>query len=190
MTLHNVLDFAKEVMNQSINDGDIAIDATAGKGSDTLFLARRVGESGKVYSFDIQKEALDQTSQLLHHHQLDNRVTLFQQGHEQANSLIPVEEQARLKTVVFNLGYLPGGNKQITTQTNTTVQAVSDFLDMLPSGGLLVVVVYHGHEEGKKEKEALETYSTQLNQQQVQVLRYEFVNQVNRPPFLLLFQKR
>ncbi|WP_348639432.1 tRNA (mnm(5)s(2)U34)-methyltransferase [Salibacterium salarium] len=123
-------------------------------------------------------------------HQLDHRVTLLQQGHEQANNLIPSDERGRLKAVVFNLGYLPGGNKDITTQTNTTIQAITDFLDMLPNGGLVAVIVYHGHEEGKKEKDALEMFANTLPQQNVQVLRYEFVNQVNRPPFLLTFEKR
>lgn len=121
---------------------------------------------------------------------MDHRVTLLQQGHEQANNLIPSDERGRLKAVVFNLGYLPGGNKDITTQTNTTIQAITDFLDMLPNGGLVAVIVYHGHEEGKKEKDALEMFANTLPQQNVQVLRYEFVNQVNRPPFLLTFEKR
>ncbi|WP_233275828.1 class I SAM-dependent methyltransferase [Salibacterium aidingense] len=190
MTLPTVLTFVKEWMKRSLKDGDIAVDATAGNGKDTLYLAQCVGESGKVYSFDIQHEALEKTSRLLENHQLHQRVTLLNDGHENAALRIPENEHTKVKTVIFNLGYLPGGNKAITTRTETTLQAITLLLERMKSGALIMVVVYPGHQEGKREKEELEVYANGLPQQEVQVLRYEFINQVNDPPFLLIFEKR
>ncbi|MGY4689158.1 class I SAM-dependent methyltransferase [Salibacterium sp. K-3] len=190
MTLPNVLTFAKEWIERSLEDGDTAIDATAGNGKDTLHLARCVGGTGSVYSFDIQKQALKQTKQLLIDHHLLERTILVPEGHENAASRIPEDSRQKLKTAVFNLGYLPGGDKTVTTRAETTIQAVSGLLDIMKSGSLIFVVVYPGHPEGKIEKDRLEAYASELSQKKVQVLRYEFMNQVNNPPFLLIFEKR
>ncbi|SFM08474.1 class I SAM-dependent methyltransferase [Salibacterium qingdaonense] len=190
MTIPDVLAFAKEWMGRVLENGDTAIDATAGTGRDTLHLAHCVGSSGHVFSFDIQTEALEQTKQRLEQHQLHERTTLINKGHENAAAQIPSEHREKLKAAVFNLGYLPGGDKTITTRTETTIQAISQLLDIIKSGGLLFVVVYPGHPEGRMEKDKLEEYAAALPQRDIQVLRYEFMNQVNQPPYLFIFDKR
>ncbi|MFB4163095.1 class I SAM-dependent methyltransferase [Alteribacillus sp. JSM 102045] len=190
MILPGILPFVRELIDRCLTEGDIAVDATAGNGLDTLYLAKKVGDSGKVYSFDIQLAAIEKTKARLKEHHLAHRVSLIQNGHEQAVTCIPKEELTLLKAAVFNLGYLPSGDKSITTKGETTIQAVSQLLEIMQSGALIILVIYHGHEEGKKEKQKVETFSAQLDQREVQVLRYEFMNQVNNPPFIIALEKK
>ena len=56
--------------------------------------------------------------------------------------------------------------------------------------GLLILVIYHGHEGGKEEKDAVLNYVTQLDQKEYHVLQYQFINQKNDPPFVIAIEKR
>ncbi|SDH64297.1 Putative rRNA methylase [Alteribacillus persepolensis] len=190
MILPGILPFVREIIDRFVTTGSVAIDATAGNGNDTLYLAQTAGSNGKVYSFDIQEKAKQNTMQKLQEQQLADRVSFILDSHEHAASYIPAEEYPFLKAAVFNLGYLPKGDKTITTTGDTTIQAVNSLLSIMPSGSCIVLVIYHGHEEGKKEKQALESYASQLNQQIVHVLRYEFINQQNNPPYIIAMEKK
>ncbi|WP_158736517.1 class I SAM-dependent methyltransferase [Alteribacillus sp. YIM 98480] len=190
MILPGILPYVRELVDRCLKEGEIAIDATAGNGMDTLYLAKKVGTSGKVYSFDIQQAAIEKTNIRLKDHQLDNRVSLILDSHVNAASYLADEEHFLLKAAVFNLGYLPSGDKTITTKGDTTVQAVSNLLQIMPSRSIIILVIYHGHEEGKKEKQTIETFVKQLNQTSVNVLRYEFINQINNPPFIIAIEKK
>lgn len=57
--LRRVLPQAKALAEAIIQDGDAVVDATCGNGHDTKFLAGLAGAEGKVYSFDIQAEAIE-----------------------------------------------------------------------------------------------------------------------------------
>lgn len=184
MTFPRILDYARQLLKEVIPEGGTAIDATAGNGHDTLFLARCAGTAGKVYSFDVQKAAVDKTAEKL---QLaDLRAEVIQDGHEKAASYIKEE---KIDAAVFNLGYLPGSDKTITTSAATTIQAIDSLLMKLKPGGRIVLVVYYGHAAGEIEKETLLPYAASLPQEQVKVLRYEFINQRNNPPFILALEK-
>ena len=115
-----VVDLVKSIVAGVVSEGDTVVDATVGNGNDTLFLARLVGEKGKVYGFDIQQEAINNTGELLKDLGLQNRVNLICDGHENMDKYITGD----VKAVIFNLGYLPGGNRGITTLPNTTLSAV------------------------------------------------------------------
>ena len=65
MKLLRVLPFAKHLLGETVNPGETVVDATAGNGNDTHFLAEHVGENGHVYAFDIQQAALDSTAERL-----------------------------------------------------------------------------------------------------------------------------
>jgi ubiquinone/menaquinone biosynthesis C-methylase UbiE len=65
MTKLSLVQQAHQAVEAVLKPGDITIDATVGNGHDTLFLATRVGATGKVYGFDIQQEALDSAYQRL-----------------------------------------------------------------------------------------------------------------------------
>ncbi|WP_108672208.1 tRNA (mnm(5)s(2)U34)-methyltransferase [Peribacillus acanthi] len=190
MKLQRILPFARELLHEAVNEGDIAVDATAGNGHDTLFLSKLVGESGKVFSFDIQEQAIHNTKLKLEENQLAHRATLIQQGHEHVMDFVPQELHGKVTGAIFNLGYLPGGDKAIATHANTTIQAIEQLLEIMAPEGIIVLVIYHGHEQGAKEKEELLKYVASLPQDLAHVLNYSFLNQKNNPPFIVAIEKR
>lgn len=190
MNLEGVLSFTRTVMQRVVRPGGFVVDATVGNGHDTLFLAQLVGEKGKVFGYDIQEEAIANTKKQLLERGLLERVTLFQKGHEHISETIPEEIHGSLSGAMFNLGYLPGGNKAIVTKAETTIKAVNQLLKMMASGGIIVLVVYHGHDEGEKERDELMAFSRGLDQEMVHVLQYAFINQRNNAPFVLAFEKK
>ncbi|MED1600184.1 class I SAM-dependent methyltransferase [Alkalihalophilus marmarensis] len=190
MKLLGVLPFARFLLERSISPGDIAVDCTAGNGHDTLFLANLVGNAGHVYSVDIQETAITNTKLKVEEAEVASRVTLHQSGHEHISTLIPKEEYDRVKGAIFNLGYLPGGDKSIVTQSQTTIKAIDSLLELMPKGGMIVLVIYHGHAEGAAERDHLMEYVTRLDQKKAHVLNYSFINQANNPPFIVAIEKR
>ncbi|PKR84365.1 tRNA (mnm(5)s(2)U34)-methyltransferase [Heyndrickxia camelliae] len=190
MKLQKILNFAHSLLQSAISNGDIAVDATVGNGHDTEMLAKLVGESGHVYGFDVQEDAISNTRKRLNDAQLDSRVTLFTKGHETIKESIPKDSQPMITAAIFNLGYLPGGNKNIVTHSNTTISAIEQLLEIMPKEGMIILVVYHGHPEGAMERDELLEYVVKLDQRKAHVLRYEFMNQVNHPPFIIAIEKR
>lgn len=184
MPFPRVLDYARQLIEEVLPEGGTAVDATAGNGHDTVFLARCTGKSGKVYSFDLQEAAVTNTKERL---KIDGlKAEVIEDGHQNAASYI---KEAAIDAAVFNLGYLPGSDKTITTSATTTIEAVEALLPLLKTGGRIVLVVYHGHAEGQEEKDELLPFAASLPQEEVKVLRYEFINQRNKPPFILALEK-
>ncbi|WP_097027937.1 class I SAM-dependent methyltransferase [Clostridium peptidivorans] len=182
----NSMNIAKEICKIKIEEGDKVVDATMGKGSDTLFLASLVGERGEVYSFDIQSEAIQATKEKLEKNNVKAKVNLILDGHENIDKYV----EGGVKIVMFNLGYLPSSSHSITTKAHTTIEAVKKSLKILVPNGVVILVIYHGHENGKAEKEALEKYTKTLNQREYNVAQLEFANQINYPPRLLVIEKK
>jgi predicted methyltransferase len=189
MKLERVLSFAKTLLEKTISPGDIAIDATLGNGHDTLYLANLVGSNGKVYGFDIQEQAVSNSRERLSQNQMLERTILFQQGHEHILELIPANHHGKITAAIFNLGYLPGSDKSIVTKPNTTISAIQQLLQIMAPSGMIVLVVYHGHPEGAKEKEELMSFVQNIDQKQARVLLYQFLNQQNHPPFIVAIEK-
>jgi 16S rRNA C1402 N4-methylase RsmH len=190
MKLTKILPFTRVLMDMAVGEGDIAVDATVGNGHDTLYLAERVGEKGHVFGFDIQQEAIAATSARLQEHHLLERVTLFQASHDQLIEKIPTVYHGHIAGAMFNLGYLPGGDKRIVTKPESTIHAIEQLLQIMKKEGIIVLVVYHGHPEGAIERDALLHYVKAMDQQHAHVLKYEFINQKNNPPFILAIEKR
>lgn len=190
MRVLGILPFARKLLINAVSRGDIVIDGTAGNGHDTLFLAQLVGESGHVYSFDIQVEAINNTKTRLNESNCDSQVTIIQAGHEKAKSIIPTMDHGAIAGCIFNLGYLPGGDKSVVTKSVTTLTAINDIFSILKKEGIIVLVVYHGHEEGKQEKDELLKYVTAIDQTIANVLTYQFINQRNNPPFIIAIEKK
>jgi methylase of polypeptide subunit release factors len=138
-----------------IGSGDLCLDATAGNGLDTLFLAQRAGDAGAVHAMDVQKDALRITERLLEQHHVRERVTTHLACHSQMEAVLPGTEKGRIRAITFNLGYLPKGDKTITTRKETTLPAVRNAYDWLAENGVLSVLCYRGHPGGKAEEEAV-----------------------------------
>jgi len=190
MKLDRVLPFSKKIMEKAVTEGDIVIDATVGNGHDTVFLAEIVGPTGHVFGYDIQENAVSNTKQKLLNKQLLERVTLFQTSHSNIIQTIPERYHGSIAGAMFNLGYLPGGNKDIVTKPHSTIEAIRQILSILKSEGVIVLVIYHGHEEGKIERDTILEFVKQLDQNKAHVLEYRFINQKNNPPFVVAIEKR
>ncbi len=138
------LEFSHDFLAEVLDSESVAVDATMGKGNDTLFLAKR---SCKVYAFDVQAEALTKTRQRLEAEDINN-VDLILDGHENLDNYV----RESLRAAIFNLGYLPSADKSIITKPHTTLQAIEKVLDRLEVGGRLAIMVYYGHEGGRNGK--------------------------------------
>ncbi|HHW38371.1 MAG TPA: methyltransferase domain-containing protein [Bacillales bacterium] len=187
--LKRVLPYAHSLLEAAIEEGDVTVDATVGNGHDTYVLAKLVGPNGKVYGFDIQQVALENAHKRLQESNLQKRVELFLKSHDQIESVIPTEFHKKIKAAIFNLGYLPGGDKTIVTTPDSSVSAVKQLLTIMPAGGIIVIVVYHGHPEGQIERDQLIQYVRTIDQKQAQVLQYQFLNQINHAPFVIAIEK-
>lgn len=185
MKLQRVLQYAQSLLEMTVGEGEIAVDATAGNGHDTLFLANLVGDDGYVYSFDVQKQAVDATLHRLLDNALEHRALVLRDGHENVAKYITKP----VAGAIFNLGYLPGSDHDIITKPNTTIQALESLLKLLKVGGIIVLVIYHGHEGGKEERDEVIRFVSELPQKYIHVLRYEFLNQQNDPPFVIALEK-
>ena len=183
MTLDKILPFARYLLKKAVTEGDSAIDATCGNGNDTVFLSHLVGNEGCIFAFDIQQEAIESTGKRLKEAGIKN-VELILDGHE--NVLQYVDRE--ISAAIFNLGYLPGSDKQITTNGRVTWKAVIEMLSLLKVGGLIILVVYHGHEEGKIERDEIEAAITTLDPSKTEVLRYEFLNK-RSAPYVIAIEK-
>lgn len=187
--LKGILNYTHYLLEESVNNGDTVIDATCGNGNDTLFLSNIVGENGHVLAFDIQEQAITETKKILSNNKRNN-VSLIHDSHENIINYLPDDKNLKIGGAIFNLGYLPKGDKSIITNGYSTIIAMDTILSALKRDGLIVIVVYHGHEGGKHEKEALLKHVIHLDQKKYNVLRYGFINQKNNPPFILAIQKK
>jgi len=176
---------AQMFLSQVLGSGGTGIDATAGNGYDTLFLASLVGPRGKVYAFDIQPIALQNTRLLLEQHGYAERVQLLQAGHEEMEKFV----SSPVDAVIFNLGYLPGGDHGVTSRAGTTVKAVRTALNLLRPGGRVSIVVYTGHPGGKDEYLRLEEMTSALDGRHFHVLKIDFLNRSQRAPSVIVIEK-
>lgn len=152
-------DLAQLMLAQTLKAGDWAIDATVGNGHDTVWLAQRVGPEGRVFGFDVQREALAVAAERVRGH---SQVTLIHAGHEWMRERLPPEAEGRIAAVMFNLGYLPGAAKDVITRTETTLAALEQALNWLSAGGIVTVAVYPGHAGGDGEADAVRNWARGL----------------------------
>ncbi|MCG6965201.1 MAG: methyltransferase domain-containing protein [Chromatiaceae bacterium] len=146
---------AQQSLRELLRPGDRVIDATLGNGHDTLFLARQVAPGGRVVGFDVQQRALEQTRARLADAGLDGVVSLQLGGHERMVAGVPADWHGQVAAVMFNLGYLPGADKALTTRAATTVAALDQAASLLRIGGQISLLVYRGHAGGADEASAV-----------------------------------
>ena len=154
----STLELTHYYIKNTLKAGDIAVDATAGNGHDTLFMAQLVGEMGKVYAFDIQQSAIENTKKLLDKNGVLNRTHLICDGHQNMKEY--VAEAGNVKAVMFNLGYLPGGDHSVTTKTDTSSAAIQAALDVLSPDGIITIGIYYGKDTGFDEKNGVTAKNT------------------------------
>jgi hypothetical protein len=187
----SILNFAHKLLEERITPGETVIDATAGNGFDTVFLAELVGPKGTVHAFDIQQQALSTTQQRLTQMQSDSsHVRLHLCSHVLLKELVPEVDLNSVGAVMFNLGYLPGGDHGAVTSADSTLPALREASIALRIGGIITIALYTGHEGGEDEASAVRKWAEQLPQKQFHVLEYRFMNQKSHPPYLIAVEKR
>ena len=183
--LGNARKWAQQLREATIKEGAICVDATMGNGGDTVHLAQLVGETGHVYAFDVQQEALRRTEEKLKEAKLLQRVTLLLDGHQ--NMLAHIKTPCDM--IVFNLGWLPGAAHDVFTLRETTMRALDASLALLKEGALLTVCVYPGHDEGKREMQAIMEWAKGLHAKSFQTLFVSYQNQPENTPMLLVVER-
>jgi hypothetical protein len=176
-----LLDAAKSFLDGKIKADDTLVDFTAGNGHDTAYLCSLV-PLGKVYAFDIQKEALDNTAKLLDEKEYGN-AELILDSHANIAKYV-----SHFKCGMFNLGYRPGGDKSVTTLTESTLKAVVDGISIMEKGGVLVISVYPGHAEGEKEGRKLYSLLSSYDKAYYSVIQYKMINSPTSP-FIFAVEK-
>jgi SAM-dependent methyltransferase len=189
MSFPKATDMAHELVAKRIRKRSCVIDATAGNGHDTVFLAEKVGPTGKVFAFDIQEPALDATRARLEEAGHSTQVSLKNESHEHLGDHLPKRHHGHVQAIMFNLGYLPGGDKSVTTRWVSTMAALRASLDLISESGIITVTAYPGHLEGGEEANAIVQFGRWLDPREYRVLQYHFLNLTNDPPFLVAIER-
>ena len=161
------------------------VDATCGNGQDTVLLAELAGENGRVLAFDLQESAIKKTLERLKDAGLDKRVELVLSGHERISGFL--SEPA--KAFVFNLGYLPSGDRRIKTVAGSTLRALGQARELLQPSGLILISVYTGHDGGEEEWEAVKGWCETLHPHEFNVWQSCQLNRSEKAPFLVVVEK-
>lgn len=186
MLPNNAVQAAQQLICPYLAKASVVVDATAGNGNDTLFLARYTPPEATVWAFDIQPTAIETTRSLLFSQGLLGKVRLTQDSHDQINRYT----RYPLDAAMFNLGYLPGSDHKLATQPETTLVAVRQVAELLSLGGMMTIVVYPGHASGYSENEMLVSALSALPQKRYAVLCWKMINQINDPPLLYAVERR
>lgn len=182
---------AHSLWKEVIQPGDTVIDATCGNGNDTLVLANLTITpfSGAVFAFDIQDSALEATKIKLKENlpaHIYERITFQLECHSNfPSSLMPDS----IALIVYNLGYLPGGNKSLTTNLETTLTSIKKALTLMKIDGMISVTCYPGHEEGQKEESALIDFVRHLDPKKYQCEYTSWINRPNSPTLLIIYKR-
>ncbi|MGM8216539.1 class I SAM-dependent methyltransferase [Bacillaceae bacterium W0354] len=187
--MKQIIPFAHDLLRQSVHSGDVVVDATLGNGHDSLWLSELVGHTGKVMAFDIQEQAIKQSKALFQAKGITN-VECILAGHEHAKDELNKRHITVIDGAIFNLGYLPGSNKQITTTGKTTIEAIDQLFQMLKKERYITLVVYPGHEEGNKEKTILFNYLKTFPAKLADISTYQMVNRSDKAPFVIAIYKK
>ena len=173
-------------IKEQVQPGDICIDATMGNGNDTLLLSHLCGSDGHVYAFDIQELALEHTKNLLEKEDAPENYTLLLKSHEFMQDYV---QNQTVSCIVFNFGYLPGGDHTKSTKSTSSIKALEQSLLLLKKGGILSLCIYSGGDSGFDERDALLDWLKNLNPKKYLVIKSEYFNRPNHPPIPVLVIK-
>lgn len=181
-----IVDFVHMLIRQSYEGRSELhfVDATCGNGFDALFLCKVAGESGKVFAFDIQEQAIERTTILLETNLSYKNYKIIKDSHEVINKYI----SEKIDAALFNLGYLPFSDKEVTTKPDVTVNAIKNLLSLLNENGRVYITTYISHDTGKEIKEVYQ-FLKDLNKKEYNVIHMKIINKDNAPPELFIIEK-
>ena len=181
----DLLDLQKHFILTHLKEGDVAVDFTMGNGHDTEFLSKTVGEGGHVYAFDVQAQALTSTRANLQSAGCPENYTLIHDSHHRVKEYV----KTPIKAGMFNLGYLPGSDKTVTTMRETTLPAIEAAIDLMDRDAIILVAVYPGHAEGEAEGKMICEYLSSLSRYKVCATRINILNSPTSPFFIIIENK-
>ncbi len=185
MSMLDIEKTEKMLILPHIKPGGAAVDFTMGNGHDTLWLSRAMGADSRVYAFDVQQAALDNTGKLLKTENAPENYKLILDSHHNVKKYV----REPICVGLFNLGWLPGSDRSVTTMRDTTLMAVKSAIELMDDDAGILIAVYPGHEEGRLEGEELELFLGTLSNKQFCVTKMRIINSPKAPYFLLLEKK-
>ncbi len=180
----NALGLSHKFIYEHVKLGAFCIDATAGRGRDTLFLCNLAGDHGKVLAFDIQEEAISSTKELLEKNQKTATVIL-----DSHSNIDQYAKKGTVDAIMFNFGWLPGGDHTKFSHGDTSCTAIEKGLEILKPGGVMSLCIYCGKETGFEEKETLLAFLKTLDQKKYSVLLTDYINRAGNPPIAVFITK-
>lgn len=210
--LHPHTDFAHRYWAGSLRAGDAVVDATCGNGHDAAFLALALGRAGggSLHCIDVQPLALENSQARLREAlerdgwdvredeawravRLGAEITVHWVLGCHADALEAMAAGSAA-LIVFNLGYLPGGDRSLTTTAEGTLRALRAAERACAVGGCVSATLYPGHAAGVEEEAAVLEHAASLEPQgHWSVYHTQWLNQRNkrngrRAPSLVLLQ--
>lgn len=186
MNRFTVTDYCHRFISNFIHEGAFCIDATAGNGHDTAFLCRLAGNTGRVLAFDIQEAAVLATRERLSRLGLDHIGEVILESHDR---MMHYAAQNSADCIMFNFGYLPGGDHRMATMPKTSLSAVRQGLECLKPGGLMSLCIYSGGDTGFAERDALLSFVRSLDPKEYLVIVSEYANRAGNPPIPVFILK-
>ena len=183
----NSLGLAHRFIAEHVHPGDFCIDATAGRGRDTVFLCELVGPQGRVLAMDIQPQATEATQALAAQHGFSDIAEVVCDSH---SNLMQYAQPETVQCIVFNFGWLPGGDHHCFTRPETSIPAIEAGLKLLCPDGLMSLCIYSGGTNGYTERDTLLSYLETLDPSQYTVIVARFANRHGDPPIPVFIIKR
>lgn len=185
MKNYQITEWCARFIREHVKEGDVCIDATAGNGNDTLLLCELAGKTGKVFAFDIQEQAVKRTKERVEECGYKN-VRVLLESHVRMGDYVQEEEAS---CIVFNFGYLPGGDHTLSTKKESSIEAVRKGLSLLKKGGLMSLCIYSGGDSGFEERDAILDYVQTLDAKRYLVIVTAYFNRPNHPPLPVMILK-
>lgn len=179
MRKYQITEWCLKFIRDHVKEGDVCIDATAGNGNDTLVLCQLVGESGKVYAFDIQEQAVRNTRNRLAEYGVAERAEVLLESHINMSQYVAADS---VSCITFNFGYLPGGDHNLATKKESSIAAIHEGLGLLKKGGMMSLCIYSGGDSGFEERDAILEELRTLDGKKYLVILSQYYNRPNNPP--------
>ena len=179
--INNTKTLIEFFMKNYISEIKVAVDMTVGNGFDSKNILE-ILQPEKLYCFDIQKEALENSRTLLEKY---SNCELILENHKNFYKYV----KENIDFAIYNLGYLPKGDKYITTNAEDVEESLKKLLEKLNSKGVIFITFYIGHSAGQIESLEISKFLQNLNQKEYTILKFTFENQKNNPPYVVMIQK-
>ena len=168
-----------QIWKEHLKQGSHVLDATVGNGHDAAFVSPLIFPGGRLIALDIQASALQKSKELLGD---QYPIEWVLQSHATYPNCL---DDTSLDLVIFNLGYLPGSDKECITQSETTITSLKALSDKLKKGGVLSITTYSGHPGGQEEEQAVENFVSSLERHQFGVISVSWPNRPQAPKLFI-----